>query len=101
MSTLTPTVSPEKMPGKKPAEAQKKKGAFSFGQLVAALPSALRKLNPRDMWHNPVMFVVEIGAVLTTILAISEPFMGGAQESGGAPVPPSFTWGIALRLGVT
>ncbi len=29
---------------------------------------ALRKLNPRSMAKNPVMFVVEIGSVLTTVL---------------------------------
>jgi K+-transporting ATPase ATPase B chain len=32
---------------------------------------SLRKLDPRHMWGNPVMFVVEIGAVLTTILTIT------------------------------
>ena len=31
-----------------------------------SLPDALRKLDPRVMWRNPVMFVVEVGAVLTT-----------------------------------
>src|SRR6185503_7688372 len=32
---------------------------------------SLRKLDPRHMWGNPVMFVVEIGAVLTTVLTIT------------------------------
>src|SRR3954468_2865103 len=32
---------------------------------------SLRKLDPRHMWGNPVMFVVEIGAVLTTILTVT------------------------------
>ncbi len=32
---------------------------------------ALRKLNPRAMMKNPVMFVVEIGSVLTTVLLIA------------------------------
>ncbi|MCU1478355.1 MAG: kdpB [Subtercola sp.] len=99
MSTLTPTRSSEPQPtDKKPAQ---KKGAFGFSQLVAATPGAFRKLDPREMWHNPVMFVVEIGAALTTALAIAEPFIGGAGDSGGAPVPASFTWGIALWLWAT
>ncbi len=34
-----------------------------------ALPDALRKLDPRTLWRNPVMFVVEVGAVWSTILA--------------------------------
>ena len=38
------------------------------------------------MWHNPVMFIVEIGAVLTTVLAIAEPFLGGPEVSGGTRV---------------
>ena len=37
------------------------------------LPDALRKLNPRTLWRNPVMFIVEIGAVFTTVLAIARP----------------------------
>jgi K+-transporting ATPase ATPase B chain len=38
-----------------------------------SLPDALRKLDPRTLWRNPVMFIVEIGAVWTTILAITDP----------------------------
>ncbi len=38
-----------------------------------ALKDALRKLDPRVMWRNPVMFIVEIGAVFTTVLSIAEP----------------------------
>src|ERR1700744_5776857 len=35
-----------------------------------AAVDALRKLNPVAMMRNPVMFVVEVGSVLTTILLI-------------------------------
>jgi len=35
-----------------------------------ALVEALTKLNPRLMMKNPVMFVVEIGSVLTTVLLL-------------------------------
>jgi K+-transporting ATPase ATPase B chain len=41
--------------------------------LLKSLPGALQKLDPRTLWRNPVMFVVEIGAVWSTVLAISEP----------------------------
>ena len=37
------------------------------------LPDALRKLDPRELRHHPVMLVVEIGAVVTTVLAIVDP----------------------------
>jgi len=42
-------------------------------QWIKAVPGAVRKLDPRTLWRNPVMFVVEIGAAATTILAIAEP----------------------------
>ncbi|WP_274379490.1 potassium-transporting ATPase subunit KdpB [Agromyces mariniharenae] len=76
-------------------------GGFGPGQLVRAVPGALRKLDPREMWHNPVMFIVEIGAALTTLLAIAEPFLGGPEASGGTEVPGSFTWAIAVWLWIT
>ena len=41
--------------------------------LLAAVPDALRKLDPRVMVHHPVMLVVEVGAVLSTVLAVLEP----------------------------
>lgn len=75
--------------------------AFSAAQLSAALPGALRKLNPAALWRNPVMFLVWVGAALTTAIAIAEPLIGGPEESGGAPVPPGFTWGIAIWLWLT
>ena len=40
--------------------------------LLKALPDALRKLDPRTLWRNPVMFIVEIGAVWSTVLAIGD-----------------------------
>src|SRR5262249_10969966 len=34
---------------------------------------ALVKLDPRTLWRNPVMFIVEVGAVFTTVLSIVDP----------------------------
>ncbi|WP_203707746.1 potassium-transporting ATPase subunit KdpB, partial [Asanoa iriomotensis] len=48
-------------------------GLLDPKQLWKALPDALLKLNPRTLWRNPVMFIVEIGAVFTTVLAIGDP----------------------------
>jgi K+-transporting ATPase ATPase B chain len=75
--------------------------AFSAALLWAALPGALRKLNPAALWRNPVMFLVWIGAALTTVIAIAEPFLGGPEASGGSAVPFGFTWGIAVWLWLT
>jgi K+-transporting ATPase ATPase B chain len=41
--------------------------------LVTSTPDALRKLNPATLYKNPVMFIVEIGAVFTTVIAITSP----------------------------
>lgn len=38
--------------------------------LTRAIGDAFRKLNPRWMMHNPVMFVVEVGSVFTTLDAV-------------------------------
>ncbi|UFT00336.1 potassium-transporting ATPase subunit KdpB [Nocardia huaxiensis] len=47
--------------------------------LLKSLPDAFRKLDPRTMWRNPVMLIVEIGAVWSTVLAIADPsFFGWA-----------------------
>jgi len=42
-----------------------------------AVGDALRKLDPRHMVRNPVMFVVEVGSLLTTVLFFRELFTGG------------------------
>src|SRR6476469_1761804 len=48
-------------------------GLLDPKMLWKSLPDVLRKLNPRTLWRNPVMFIVEIGAVWSTILAIANP----------------------------
>jgi potassium-transporting ATPase ATP-binding subunit len=48
----------------------------------AGLVDALRKLDPRVMVRNPVMFVVEAGAVLTTVLLVSHVVQGGGAAIG-------------------
>ena len=42
-------------------------------QLIEALPEALRKMRPLELRHHPVMFVVEVGAVVTTLATIVDP----------------------------
>ncbi|HEY7224548.1 MAG TPA: potassium-transporting ATPase subunit KdpB [Micromonosporaceae bacterium] len=46
-------------------------GLLDPRQLGRSTPDALRKLNPLILWRNPVMFIVEVGAVFTTVLAIA------------------------------
>jgi potassium-transporting ATPase ATP-binding subunit len=49
-----------------------KKSLWSTHIIRQAAVDALRKLNPRLMVKNPVMFVVEVGSVLTTGLLIDD-----------------------------
>jgi K+-transporting ATPase ATPase B chain len=47
-----------------------------------AILDSFRKLDPRHMVRNPVMFVVEVGSLLTTVLAALA-FTGRLPESSG------------------
>ncbi len=61
--------------------------------VMPAIGSAFRKLNPRLMMKNPVMFVVEVVAALTTVIFLRQLMTGG--ESLG------FTFQIILWLWFT
>src|SRR5579875_918834 len=63
LAPTTPPASPGRVQG----------GLLDPALLIKSLPEALRKLDPRTLWRNPVMFIVEIGAVWSTVLAIGEP----------------------------
>jgi potassium-transporting ATPase ATP-binding subunit len=56
-----------------PTKGSVKGGLLDPKMLWRSIPDALRKLDPRTLWRNPVMFIVEIGAVWSTILAIKDP----------------------------
>lgn len=62
-------------------------GIFSPRQLITSLPGAVRKLDPRHQARNPVMFVVLVGSVVTTVMAIVQPTV--------------FSWAIAAWLWFT
>jgi potassium-transporting ATPase ATP-binding subunit len=68
-------------------EARVGAGAFDAVQLFRSFPQALLKLDPRSMVRSPVMFVVEVGAVITTVLAIQD--------------ADAFAWWITVWLWLT
>src|SRR6202042_2975203 len=49
------------------------KSIWDLKLVRSAAWSSLLKLNPRNMMGNPVMFVVEIGSLITTVLLILHP----------------------------
>ncbi|WP_236566600.1 potassium-transporting ATPase subunit KdpB [Nocardia sp. CY41] len=55
--------------------------------LLTSLPDAVRKLDPRTLWRNPVMLIVELGAVWATVLALADPSF--------------FAWSIVVWLWLT
>src|ERR1700730_140383 len=56
--------------------------------LRRAIVDSFRKLDPRTMIKNPVMFVVEVGALLTTIQLVRD----SMHQVG------SFGWGLQITL---
>ncbi|MFE7644760.1 potassium-transporting ATPase subunit KdpB [Streptomyces phaeoluteigriseus] len=75
MSTSTPTLAPHQdaPTGRKAGEGRVGAGLFDPGQLLRSLPDALRKTDPRVMVTSPVMFVVLVGSVLTTVFSFRDP----------------------------
>jgi K+-transporting ATPase ATPase B chain len=62
-------------------------GLLDPRMMLKALPDALRKLDPRVMVRNPVMFVVEVGAVFSTVSALTD--------------PSAFAWTVVVWLWLT
>jgi potassium-transporting ATPase ATP-binding subunit len=73
-----------------PRSPQSSKSLFTPNILWPAIGASLKKLDPRIQVRNPVMFVVEVGAVITTIAWIA-----------GGPDPGWFTFTIAVWLWLT
>ncbi|MFE0091677.1 potassium-transporting ATPase subunit KdpB [Streptomyces sp. NPDC058991] len=90
MSTTTTLPAPHSdVPtGHKPGGGRVGGGLFDPKQLLRSFPDALRKLDPRVMVKSPVMFVVLVGSVVTTVLAVGNP-------------GDWFGWAIAVWLWLT
>ncbi len=84
--------------GAKPSgEAPRPRGVLDPDLLRSAIPHAFRKLDPRLLIKNPVMFVVEITAALVTLIAIGD--ATGTQAAGSAGL--GFSVQIAIWLWFT
>jgi K+-transporting ATPase ATPase B chain len=76
-----------------PKKGSRARPLFDRTIMKRALKDSFVKLNPRTMMKNPVMFVVEVGAAMTTILAARD-ITSGAGIAG-------FTFQITLWLWFT
>ena len=67
---------------------------FDPALTLPAIADAFRKLNPAVQWRNPVMFVVYVGSILTTILWLQ-------SLSGKGEAQPGFILTITVWLWFT
>ena len=68
---------------------------FSRDIVFAAIGDSFLKLDPRTLVRNPVIFIVEIGSVITTAIFFRDLFSSGDSE------PLWFTGTVALWLWLT
>jgi K+-transporting ATPase ATPase B chain len=64
------------------AGSPRNRGIFDPSLLRGALGPAVRKMNPRELAKNPVMFVVEVTAALVTLVLLSD-FVGLSKGAAG------------------
>ena len=83
---------PARIGGKPPYPAG---AVLRTGIVRAAALDAIRKLHPRNMIRNPVMFTVEIGSAFTTVLFVH------AAVTGRGDAPPAFILAVSLWLWFT
>ncbi len=74
--------------------SHKKLAMFDPVLVKPAIIDSFRKLNPAVQWRNPVMFVVYVGSILTTVL-------WGQALAGQGETPAGFILAIALWLWFT
>jgi K+-transporting ATPase ATPase B chain len=72
---------------------------FSREVLRPAIRASFAKLDPRVQVRNPVMFVVEVGALITTVAWVIQLF--GGQSLGGGNEPAWFTFTVTVWLWLT
>src|SRR5262249_7773502 len=78
---------------------RRRSSMFDRELLLPALWASFKKLNPRHQIRNPVMFVVEVGALITTIGWVSQAF--GNAPLGGGDEPAWFPFTVAIWLWLT
>jgi potassium-transporting ATPase ATP-binding subunit len=79
--TAAPAATPPEPPGPQQAEhapAVKSRPLFDPPIVRRAIVDSFLKLDPRTLWRNPVMFVVEIVSVIVTVHFIDDVITSGA-----------------------
>jgi K+-transporting ATPase ATPase B chain len=84
-----------------PGAPRAPRGVFDPALLRAALRPALRKFDPRELYRNPVMFVVEVTAVLVTLVFLADLTGITTATRGEVGRSPGFELQIAVWLWFT
>ena len=93
--TMTPT--PTLPPGETKAErVRASTSMFDPTIMRRAVGDSFVKLNPRHLMRNPVMFVVEVGSVLTTVLFFTNLSSASTDENVFAALVAAFLWFTVL-----
>ena len=91
--TMTPTLPP----GETKAEKVRATTSMLDASIMRrAIVDSFTKLNPRHMMRNPVMVVVEVGSVLTTILFFTNLGSASSDENVFAALVAVFLWFTVL-----
>jgi K+-transporting ATPase ATPase B chain len=99
---MTETIEIPAKPAPSPAPSgqdRKPRSLFDPEIVRPALVESCRKLDPRVQVRNPVMFVVEIGAVITTVAWLIQVF--GGKPLGGGHEPAWFSFTVTVWLWLT
>ena len=91
----TPTPPPAPEPLAEPG-GPRKRGLFDPAIVGPAIIASFRKLNPRELLRNPVIFVVEIGSVYTTVLFFRDLSSSSTNENVFAALVAFFLWATVL-----
>ena len=86
-------------PGSAPSE-RRAISLFRRDIVARALIDSFVKLDPRVQIRNPVMFVVEVGAAITTVTWLIQVFGGAPLGGGGEPAWYAFVISVWLWLTV-
>ncbi|MBS1114277.1 MAG: potassium-transporting ATPase subunit [Nitrospirae bacterium] len=77
-------------------QKKKQRSLFEAQIIRRALIDSLKKLNPQNQVRNPVMFVVEVGSILTTLLFVHALFIPGTESPWFILSISSWLWATVL-----
>jgi len=96
--TLTSIAAPDAPPPTEGGRARRKRKLSPFDPTIVrrAILESFLKLDPREMWRKPVIFVVYVGTIWTTILFFRDLGSSSASENVFAALINVWLWFTVL-----